>query len=173
MQLGMQERLRRRKQTDSRLRSEQPFQAGTDEQGLRSQRYVGSLGPRSLGYVDEKKRRCPDPSILAGGALPLTLAAVSIVMICVQISYRNFSTGPTIQAVPFPLPLIIILAPVPHLGLILPLPPIHPTASIIPHVPITRLLGLLTGRSAPLSRSAVKDHLLLGQGFVEHVFLDE
>jgi hypothetical protein len=53
MQLGMQERLRRRKQTDSRLRSEQPFQAGTDEQGLRSQRYVGSLGPRSLGYVDK------------------------------------------------------------------------------------------------------------------------
>lgn len=94
-------------------------------------------------------------------------------MICVQISYRHFPTGPTIQAIPSSPILIIVLAPVAHLGLVLPLPPIHPTAGIVPHIPITRLLCLLTGRSAPLSRSAVKDHLLLRQGFVEHVFLDK
>ena len=93
-------------------------------------------------------------------------------MIRIQIPYHHFS-GPAVQAIPSSPILIIVLPPVTHLGLVLPLPPIHPTAGIVPHIPITRLLCLLTGRSAPLSRSAVKDHLLLRQGFVEHVFFDE
>lgn len=95
-----------------------------------------------------------------------------MVMIRIQIPYHHFS-GPAVQAIPSSPILIIVLPPVTHLGLVLPLPPIHPTAGIIPHVPITRLLSLLTGGSAPLSRSTVKDHLLLRQGFVEHVFLDK
>lgn len=101
------------------------------------------------------------------------LVVVNDIMIRIQISYRHFSTGPTVQAISSPITLIVILPPVTHLRLVLPLPPIQPTAGVVPHVPIARLLSLLTGRGAPLSRSAVKDHLLLRQGFVEHVFLDK
>jgi hypothetical protein len=69
--------------------------------------------------------------------------------------------------------LVIILSSGSHRRLVLPLPPIHPAPSIVPDVLIPNLLCLLTSRSAPLARPTVKDHLLLGQGFVEHVFLDE
>jgi len=69
--------------------------------------------------------------------------------------------------------LIIVLSSRSHGRLLLPLPPIKPTSSVIPDVLVSSLLGLLTSTRTPLAGSTVKDDLLAGQRFVEHVFLDK
>jgi hypothetical protein len=72
-----------------------------------------------------------------------------------------------------PLHLIIVLSSRSHRRFLLPLPPIKPTSSVIPDVLIPSLLSLLTSGRTPLAGSTVEDDLLVGQRFVEHVFLDK
>ena len=72
-----------------------------------------------------------------------------------------------------PLRLIVILSPRSHGRLLLPLPPVKPTSSVIPNILVPSLLSLLTSTRTPLARSTIEDNLLVGQGFVEHVFFDE